>query len=60
MITKKIYSYCNSNPISKSDTSGYVWKTIFDVGSLAASEVEVAINPGDVWAWAGLVGDTID
>ena len=39
---------------------GYVWETVFDVGSLAASLVEVAVNPTDVWAWAGLVGDAVD
>lgn len=32
----------------------------FDVISLGVSVVEVCINPSDPWAWAGLIGDTID
>ena len=37
-----------------------LWDTIFDVVSLVVSVVEVVTNPTDPWAWAGLVGATID
>ena len=57
---KNLFAYCDNNPISRVDTGGYVWETIFDVVSLGASIVEVAINPTDPWAWAGLIGDTVD
>lgn len=36
------------------------WETALDVASLIASFSEVAMNPSDVWAWVGLVGDIVD
>ena len=44
----------------RKDASGAVWETAFDVGSLAVSVIEVAINPTEVWAWASLAGDVVD
>ena len=44
----------------RSDSSGEVFDTIFDVISLGMSIAEVAANPCDPMAWAGLVGDVID
>ena len=55
-----MFAYCNNNPVVRHDFGGCFWETVFDVISLGASIVEVAINPGDPWAWAGLVGDTLD
>ena len=57
---KNLYAYCDNNPVSRKDTSGFIWETVFDVVSLGLSIAEVAANPYDVGAWAGLVGDTID
>ena len=57
---KNIYAYCDNNPVVRIDFNGNIWETIFDVASLSGSIIEVAINPGDPWAWASLVGDTID
>ncbi len=57
---KNLFSYCDNNPVSRKDATGDVWETVFDVASLGVSIVEVAINPTDVWAWAGLVGDAVD
>ena len=57
---KNLYAYCDNNPVSRSDSQGDFWETAFDVISLGASIVEVAINPTDLWAWAGLVGDVVD
>ena len=54
------FAYCDNNPINRVDLYGNVWDTIFDVVSLGMSIVEVAINPSDPWAWAGLAGDVID
>ena len=54
------YSYCNNSPVVFRDSLGSIVETIFDVASLGASIIEVAINPGDPWAWAGLVGDALD
>ena len=39
---------------------GYFWETLFDIVSLGTSVVEVCVNPGDPWNWAGLIGDAID
>ena len=49
-----------NNPISYYDPSGHWVDTVFDILSLAASVVEVVINPLDPWAWAGLAGDAVD
>ena len=54
------FAYCGNNPVIRKDAAGSVWETVFDIASLAGSIVEVAINPGDPWAWAGLVGDALD
>ena len=54
------FEYCGNNPIVRLDTKGRFWDTVFDVVSLAFSIVEVATNPTDPWAWAGLAGDVID
>jgi len=42
------------------DSSGTAAESIFDLISLAASILDVATNPSDPWAWAGLAGDIID
>ena len=57
---KNLYAYCDNNPVMRVDNGGQFWDTFFDVISLAASIVEVAVNPYDPWAWAGLVGDVVD
>ena len=57
---KNLYAYCDNNPVMRVDLGGRFWESVFDVISLGASIVEVCINPADPWAWAGLVGDTID
>ena len=55
-----LFAYCGNNPITRKDSGGYVWETIFDVLSLGASIMEVAFNPEDPFAWLGLAGDTVD
>ncbi|MBQ8321073.1 MAG: hypothetical protein IJX92_01745, partial [Clostridia bacterium] len=57
---KNLYAYCDNNPVMRIDEYGEFWESIWDVLSFGASVVEVAVNPTDIWAWAGLVGDTID
>ena len=57
---KNLFAYCDANPTVRLDVGGYVWETVFDVASLGVSIAEVAINPSDPWAWAGLAGDVID
>ncbi|MBQ4560127.1 MAG: RHS repeat-associated core domain-containing protein [Tyzzerella sp.] len=57
---KNLYAYCDNNPIVRVDRSGQFWESAFDVISLGASIVEVCVNPTDIWAWAGLVGDAVD
>ena len=56
---KNLFAYCDANPTVRLDVGGYVWETVFDVASLGVSIAEVAINPSDPWAWAGLAGDVI-
>lgn len=60
MYDKNLFAYCDANPTVRLDVGGYVWETVFDVVSLGVSIAEVAINPADPWAWAGLAGDVID
>ena len=57
---KNLYVYCYNNPVVRRDIQGYFWETLFDIVSLGASVVEVCVNPGDPWNWAGLIGDAID
>ena len=60
MADKNLFAYCDNNPIVRVDIEGNVWETVFDVISLGASVVEVAVNPTDPWAWASLAGDVVD
>ena len=60
LLSYNLYAYCDNGPISLKDSSGTAFETIFDIVSLGASIIEVALNPTDVWAWAGLVGDAVD
>jgi hypothetical protein len=55
-----MFAYCNNNPVARADTSGQALETVLDVISLSASIVDVAMNPSDPWAWAGLAGDIVD
>ena len=57
---KNLYVYCYNNPVVRRDIQGYFWETLFDIVSLGTSVVEVCVNPGDPWNWAGLIGDAID
>jgi len=57
---KNLYAYCYNNPVVRRDIQGYFWETLFDIVSLGTSVVEVCVNPGDPWNWAGLIGDAID
>ena len=57
---KNLYVYCDNNNVIRKDTGGDFWETALDVVTLGASIVEVAANPSDVLAWAGLVGDAVD
>jgi len=60
LVDKNLYAYCDNNPITRTDDSGAIWETVFDIVSLGVSVVEVCVNPTDPWAWAGLVGDAVD
>ena len=57
---KNLYVYCYNNPVVRRDLQGYFWETLFDIVSFGTSVVEVCVNPGDPWNWAGLIGDAID
>ena len=60
LLSHNIYAYCGNNPVIRVDADGCFWETIIDIATLASSIVEVSVNPGDPWAWAGLAGDVID
>lgn len=60
ILSLNIYAYTENNPISRIDADGEFWESAFDVISLGASVVEICINPTDIMAWAGLVGDSVD
>ena len=55
-----LYAYCYNDPVNYADPSGHWIETVFDLFSLGVSIVEVAINPTDPLAWAGLAGDAFD
>ena len=55
-----LYCYCNNDPVNYADPSGHWIETVFDMFSLGVSVVDVVINPADPFAWAGLVGDSLD
>ena len=55
-----MFAYCGNNPVSRIDYGGHFWDTVFDIVSLCFSIAEVAANPADPWAWAGLAGDIVD
>ena len=60
LLGNNMFAYCGNNPVSRADTSGFFWDTVFDVVSLVVSVVEVVQNPTDVGAWVGLVCDVVD
>lgn len=55
-----MYAYCNNNPVSREDSNGEAFDTVFDLLSLGSSIIDVIANPYDPWAWAGLAGDVVD
>jgi RHS repeat-associated protein len=48
---KNLFSYCDNNPITRTDSNGYFWETFFDVASLGQSAYNLASKPS--WANAG-------
>lgn len=56
---KNLYAYCDNNPVMRRDDGGMFWDTVFDVISLGFSIADVAKNPDDPWAWAGLAADVV-
>ncbi len=57
---KNLYAYCDSNPNVRQDYDGKAWETVFDVISLIGSIADVCIEPTNPWAWASVIGDTLD
>ena len=55
-----MFAYCNNNPVTREDSDGEAFETVFDLVSLGFSIAEVASNPYDPTAWIGLAGDAID
>ncbi len=60
LLQHNVFAYCANNPTVRKDIEGNFWETAFDVASLIASAVEVVVNPTDLSAWIGLLGDTVD
>jgi len=57
---KNLFVYAENNPVVFKDSTGNFLDTIFDIASLVGSIVDVCKHPTDPWAWASLVGDTLD
>ena len=55
-----MFSYCGNNPVNRAEFEGNYWDTVFDVASLVLSIGDVASDPTDIGAWAGLVCDVVD
>ena len=60
LLGNNMFAYCANNPVIYQDSSGHAIETVFDIISLGASIVDVAVNPWDPWAWLGLIGDAAD
>ncbi len=60
ILGNNMFAYCQNNPVIYKDTTGNAIETVWDVISLGISIAEVAANPADFWAWAGLAGDIAD
>ena len=57
IIGTNMFVYCGNNPVSRTDTGGFFWDTVFDVISLCFSVAEVIEHPDDPMAWLGVAAD---
>lgn len=55
-----MFAYCGNNSVTRADTGGHFWDTLFDIASLCFSIADVVSNPADIGAWSSLAGDAID
>lgn len=55
-----MFAYCENRVTVYDDPAGNAVETVFDLITLGLSIAEVAANPADPMAWAGLAGDAID
>ena len=60
VLGNNMFAYCGNNSVTRADTGGYFWDTIFDIASLCFSIADVVSNPADIGAWSSLAGDVID
>ena len=49
-----LYTYCNNNPVSLTDSTGYFWDSFFDAAFLLWSIYDVINNPRDWSNWVAL------
>ena len=56
---KNNYSYCDNNPIVRSDNGGDLWDTVFDVISVVESATNVIANPRNASSWVSLGADVV-
>ncbi len=56
---KNLFSYCDSNPVMRVDTSEMYWDTILDVISLCYSAYCVVQDPTDELNWGALAADVV-
>ncbi|MFA7106616.1 MAG: RHS repeat-associated core domain-containing protein, partial [Candidatus Izemoplasmatales bacterium] len=54
-----MYAYCANNPVMFTDSTGYFWDTVLDVGFLIWSIVDVWNDPSDLKNWAALGADLL-
>lgn len=55
-----MFSYCGNNPVTRLDSDGQAFETVWDIISLGLSIADVFANPADVWVWISLGGDLLD
>lgn len=48
---KNLFTYCDNNPVNRSDEDGYFWETILDIGSIGWSAHDLIKKPS--WGNAG-------
>ncbi len=52
-----MYAYCGNNPVSREDSGGNLWDTLFDIASVAYSAYQVCKEPTNLSNWVSLVAD---
>ncbi len=59
LIHKKLYAYCDNNPVVRKDKSGKFGDTILDIAFIAGDVASIMANPANVLGYAELAADVV-